>query len=230
MFRGKKYQNGAKLIDKSAAYDVMEAMDLVVKAAPAKFDETVELHVKLGVDSRHADQQVRGAIVLPHGTGKTQRVLVFAKGDKADAAKEAGADYVGELDLVEKIQKENWFDFDVVVASPDMMGVVGRLGKVLGPKGLMPSPKAGTVTPDVAKAVQEVKAGKVEYRLDKTNIIHCPIGKVSFGADKLFENYSALLGAIIKAKPAAAKGQYIKSCVAASTMGPGVKMNANKQL
>ena len=228
MFRGKKYQNGAKLIDKAAAYDVAEAMDLVCKAAPAKFDETVELHVKLGVDSRHADQQVRGAIVLPHGTGKTQRVLVFAKGDKADAAKEAGADYVGEMDLVEKIQKENWFDFDVVVASPDMMGLVGRLGKVLGPKGLMPSPKAGTVTPDVAKAVQEVKAGKVEYRLDKTNIIHCPIGKVSFGADKLTENLNALMGAIIKAKPAAAKGTYVRSCVAASTMGPGVKLNAAK--
>ena len=228
MFRGKKYQNGAKLIDKAAAYDVQEAMDLVVKAAPAKFDETVELHVKLGVDSRHADQQVRGAIVLPHGTGKTQRVLVFAKGDKADAAKEAGADYVGEMDLVEKIQKENWFDFDVVVASPDMMGLVGRLGKVLGPKGLMPSPKAGTVTPDVAKAVQEVKAGKIEYRLDKTNIIHCPIGKVSFGPEKLVENYNALMGAIVKAKPAAAKGQYIRSCVAASTMGPGVKMSTAK--
>ena len=228
MFRGKKYQNGAKLIDKAAAYDVAEAMDLVCKAAPAKFDETVELHVKLGVDSRHADQQVRGAIVLPHGTGKTQRVLVFAKGDKADAAKEAGADYVGEMDLVEKIQKENWFDFDVVVATPDMMGVVGRLGKVLGPKGLMPSPKAGTVTPDVAKAVQEIKAGKVEYRLDKTNIIHCPIGKVSFGPEKLTENLNALMGAVIKAKPAAAKGTYVRSCVAASTMGPGVKLNAAK--
>ena len=228
MFRGKKYQNGAKLIDKAAAYDVAEAMDLVCKAAPAKFDETVELHVKLGVDSRHADQQVRGAIVLPHGTGKTQRVLVFAKGDKADAAKEAGADYVGEMDLVEKIQKENWFDFDVVVASPDMMGLVGRLGKVLGPKGLMPSPKAGTVTPDVAKAVQEVKAGKIEYRLDKTNIIHCPIGKVSFGPEKLTENLNALMGAVIKAKPAAAKGTYVRSCVAASTMGPGVKLNAAK--
>ena len=228
MFRGKKYQNGAKLIDKAAAYDVQEAMDLVVKAAPAKFDETVELHVKLGVDSRHADQQVRGAIVLPHGTGKTQRVLVFAKGDKADAAKEAGADYVGEMDLVEKIQKENWFDFDVVVASPDMMGVVGRLGKLLGPKGLMPSPKAGTVTMDVTKAVNEIKAGKVEYRLDKTNIIHCPIGKVSFGAEKLTENLNALMGAIVKAKPSAAKGQYVRSCVAASTMGPGVKINAAK--
>ena len=186
--------------------------------------------MKLGVDSRHADQQVRGAIVLPNGTGKTARVLVFAKGDKADAAREAGADFVGDMDMVEKIQKENWFGFDVVVASPDMMGVVGRLGKLLGPKGLMPSPKAGTVTPDVAKAVKEVKAGKVEYRLDKTNIIHCPIGKVSFGPEKLTENFNALMGAIIKAKPAAAKGQYIKSCVAASTMGPGVKMNANKQL
>ena len=230
MFRGKKYQESAKQIDKAALYDPKEGLELICKTASAKFDETVELHVKLGVDSRHADQQVRGAIVLPNGTGKTARVLVFAKGDKADAAREAGADFVGDMDMVEKIQKENWFDFDVVVASPDMMGVVGRLGKILGPKGLMPSPKAGTVTPDVAKAVKEVKAGKVEYRLDKTNIIHCPIGKVSFGADKLFENYSALIGAIIKAKPAAAKGQYIKSCVAASTMGPGVKMNANKQL
>ena len=230
MFRGKKYQESAKQIDKAALYDPKEGLELICKTASAKFDETVELHVKLGVDSRHADQQVRGAIVLPNGTGKTARVLVFAKGDKADAAREAGADFVGDMDMVEKIQKENWFGFDVVVASPDMMGVVGRLGKLLGPKGLMPSPKAGTVTPDVAKAVKEVKAGKVEYRLDKTNIIHCPIGKVSFGADKLYENYTALLGAIIKAKPAAAKGQYIKSCVAASTMGPGVKMNANKQL
>ena len=230
MFRGKNYKESTKLIDKSAQYEPAEAFELVTKTAKAKFDETVELHVKLGVDSRHADQQVRGAIVLPNGTGKTARVLVFAKGDKADAAREAGADFVGDMDMVEKIQKENWFGFDVVVASPDMMGVVGRLGKLLGPKGLMPSPKAGTVTPDVAKAVKEVKAGKVEYRLDKTNIIHCPIGKVSFGADKLYENYSALIGAIIKAKPAAAKGQYIKSCVAASTMGPGVKMNANKQL
>ena len=230
MFRGKKYKEIAKQIDKATLYDPKEGLELICKTASAKFDETVELHVKLGVDSRHADQQVRGAIVLPNGTGKTARVLVFAKGDKADAAREAGADYVGDMDMVEKIQKENWFDFDVVVASPDMMGVVGRLGKILGPKGLMPSPKAGTVTPDVAKAVKEVKAGKVEYRLDKTNIIHCPIGKVSFGTDKLFENYSALIGAIIKAKPAAAKGQYIKSCVAASTMGPGVKMNAAKQL
>ena len=205
-----------------------EALELVIKTATAKFDETVELHVKLGVDSRHADQQVRGAIVLPHGTGKTQRVLVFAKGDKAEAAKAAGADFVGEMDLVEKIQKENWFDYDVVVASPDMMGVVGRLGKLLGPKGLMPSPKAGTVTPDVAKAVQEVKAGKIEYRLDKTNIIHCPIGKVSFGAEKLNDNFNALMGAIVKAKPAAAKGQYIRSCVTASTMGPGIKLSTAK--
>ena len=228
MFRGKKYQESAKKIEKNTLYDTNEAMDLVVKTATAKFDETVELHVKLGVDSRHADQQVRGAIVLPHGTGKTQRVLVFAKGDKAEAAKAAGADFVGEMDLVEKIQKENWFDYDVVVASPDMMGVVGRLGKVLGPKGLMPSPKAGTVTPDVAKAVTEIKAGKVEYRLDKTNIIHCPIGKVSFGPEKLTENYNALMGAIVKAKPASAKGQYIRSCVAASTMGPGVKINSAK--
>ena len=230
MFRGKKYKDSAKQIDRSVQYEVSDALALVVKTAPAKFDETVELHVKLGVDSRHADQQVRGAIVLPHGTGKTVRVLVFAKGDKADAAREAGADYVGEMDMVEKIQKENWFDFDVVVASPDMMGLVGRLGKVLGPKGLMPSPKAGTVTPDVAKAVQEVKAGKIEYRLDKTNIIHCPIGKVSFGPEKLTENYNALMGAIVKAKPASAKGQYIRSCVAASTMGPGVKMNTAKMI
>ena len=228
MFRGKKYQESAKQIDRSVQYDPNEALDLVVKGATAKFDETVELHIKLGVDSRHADQQVRGAIVLPHGTGKTQRGLVFAKGDKAEEAKAAGADYVGEMDLVEKIQKENWFDFDVVVATPDMMGVVGRLGKVLGPKGLMPSPKAGTVTPNVTTAVNEIKAGKVEYRLDKTNIIHCPIGKVSFGAEKLTENYTALIGAIIKAKPAAAKGQYVRSCVAASTMGPGVKVNTTK--
>ena len=228
MFRGKKYTDSAKLIDKSTFYEAAEGMNMVCKCATAKFDETVELHVKLGVDSRHADQQVRGAIVLPHGTGKTVRVLVFAKGDKADAAKEAGADYVGDMDMVEKIQKENWFAFDVVVASPDMMGVVGRLGKVLGPKGLMPSPKAGTVTPDVAKAVKEVKAGKIEYRLDKTNIIHCPIGKASFGPEKLMENYNAIMGAIVKAKPASAKGQYIRSCVVASTMGPGVKMNSAK--
>ena len=228
MFRGKKYVDAAKQIDKANLYDTAEALDLVVKTATAKFDETVELHVKLGVDSRHADQQVRGAIVLPHGTGKTQRVLVFAKAAKAEEAKAAGADYVGEMDLVEKIQKENWFEFDVVVATPDMMGVVGRLGKVLGPKGLMPSPKAGTVTPNVTQAVNDIKAGKVEYRLDKTNIIHCPIGKVSFGAEKLTENFNALIGAIIKAKPAAAKGQYIRSCTVASTMGPGVKINGAK--
>ena len=230
MFRGKKYQESAKLIDKSAQYEAAEGMDLICKTAKAKFDETVELHVKLGVDSRHADQQVRGAIVLPHGTGKTQRVLVFAKAAKADEARAAGADYVGEMDLVEKIQKENWFDFDVVIASPDMMGVVGRLGKVLGPKGLMPSPKAGTVTPNVGAAVKEIKAGKVEYRLDKTNIIHCPIGKVSFGAEKLGENFSTLMGAILKAKPAAAKGNYIKSCVVASTMGPGIKVSTAKMI
>ena len=230
MFRGKKYQDAAKQIEKNTQYEAMEGFGLICKTASAKFDETVELHVKLGVDSRHADQQVRGAIVLPHGTGKTVRVLVFTKGDKADAAREAGADYVGDMDLVEKIQKENWFDFDVVIATPDMMGVVGRLGKVLGPKGLMPSPKAGTVTPNIKQAINDAKAGKVEYRLDKTNIIHCPIGKVSFGAEKLYDNYVALIGAIIKAKPAAAKGQYIKSCVTASTMGPGVKINAQKQL
>ena len=228
MFRGKKYQDSAKKIDKNMLYDTTDAMKLVVDTAAAKFDETVELHVKLGVDSRHADQQVRGAIVLPHGTGRSQRVLVFAKAAKADEAKAAGADYVGDMDMVEKIQKENWFDFDVVVATPDMMGVVGRLGKVLGPKGLMPSPKAGTVTMDVTKAVNEIKAGKVEYRLDKTNIIHCPIGKVSFGPEKLSENFAALMGAIIKAKPAAAKGQYIKSCTVAATMGPGVKVNGAK--
>ena len=226
--KGKKYVDSAKLIDRAAQYDVNEAMELVIKTATAKFDETVELHVKLGVDSRHADQQVRGAIVLPHGTGKTARVLVFAKGDKADEARAAGADFVGDMDMVEKIQKENWFDFDVVVATPDMMGTVGRLGKILGPKGLMPSPKAGTVTPNVTQAVNEIKAGKVEYRLDKTNIIHCPIGKVSFGPEKLGDNLNALMGAIIKAKPAAAKGQYVKSCVAASTMGPGVKLNTGK--
>ena len=220
--------DNAKLIDRAVQYDVNEAMELVIKTAPAKFDETVELHVKLGVDSRHADQQVRGAIVLPHGTGKTRKVLVFAKDAKVDEALAAGADYAGGMELVEKIQKENWFDFDVVVATPDMMGIVGRLGKVLGPKGLMPSPKAGTVTPNVTQAVNEIKAGKVEYRLDKTNIIHCPIGKVSFGPEKLADNLNALMGAIIKAKPAAAKGQYVKSCVAASTMGPGVKLNPGK--
>ena len=228
MFRGKKYKDSSKLYDRSAQYDVNEAMDLVVKTATAKFDETVELHVKLGVDSRHADQQVRGAIVLPNGTGKTRKVLVFAKDAKLQEALDAGADFAGGLDMVEKITKENWFGFDVVVATPDMMGVVGRLGKVLGPKGLMPSPKAGTVTPNVAAAVKEIKAGKIEYRLDKTNIIHCPIGKASFGPEKLAENFNALMGAIIKAKPAAAKGQYVRSCTLASTMGPGVKVVASK--
>ena len=225
---GKNYRASAQLVDKSKLYESAEAVALVCQTAKAKFDETVELHIRLGVDSRHADQQVRGAIVLPNGTGKTVRTLVFARGDKADAARAAGADYVGAEDMVQKIQTENWFDFDVVIASPDMMGVIGRLGKVLGPKGLMPNPKAGTVTPDVARAVQEAKAGKIEYRLDKTNIIHCPIGKVSFGPDKLRENFNALVGAVIKAKPAAAKGQYIKSCVIASTMGPGIKINQAK--
>lgn len=228
MFRGKKYQDSAKLVDRSVQYDPQDAMDLVVKTSKAKFDETVEAHIKLGVDSRHADQQVRGAIVLPHGTGKTAKILVFAKGPKADEAQAAGADYVGEIELVSKIQNENWFDFDVVVATPDMMGVVGRLGKVLGPKGLMPSPKAGTVTMDVTKAIQEIKSGKIEYKLDKTNIIHCPIGKVSFGKEKLGENFAALMGAIIKAKPSAAKGQYLRSVAVASTMGPGIKVNASK--
>ncbi|MEE0944057.1 MAG: 50S ribosomal protein L1 [Clostridia bacterium] len=228
MFRGKKYQDSVKLIDKSKLYEPAEALDLAIKTSKAKFDETVELHVKLGVDSRHADQQVRGAIVLPHGTGKTSKVLVFAKGAKAEEAQAAGADYVGEMELVSKIQGENWFDFDVVVATPDMMGVVGRLGKVLGPKGLMPSPKAGTVTMDVEKAVKEIKAGKIEYRLDKTNIIHCPIGKASFGKEKLTENFNALMGAIVKAKPSAAKGQYLRSVVVSSTMGPGIKVNNAK--
>ena len=230
MFRGKNYQESAKLIDRAVQYDPQDAMDLVIKASKAKFDETVELHIKLGVDSRHADQQVRGAIVLPHGTGKTKRVLVFCKPEREEEAKAAGADFVGGQELVQKIQSENWFDYDVVVATPDMMGVVGRLGRVLGPKGLMPSPKSGTVSPDVGKAVSEIKAGKVEYRLDKTNIIHCPIGKVSFGTEKLMENYNTLIAAVIKAKPAAAKGQYIRSCVTASTMGPGVKINAAKQM
>ena len=228
MFRGKKYKDNAKLIDRATQYEVPAAMDLVVKTASAKFDETVEVHIKLGVDSRHADQQVRGAIVLPNGTGKTRKVLVFAKDAKLQEALDAGADFAGGLDMVEKITKENWFGFDVVVATPDMMGVVGRLGKVLGPKGLMPSPKAGTVTPNVAAAVKEIKAGKIEYRLDKTNIIHCPIGKASFGPEKLTENFNALMGAIIKAKPAAAKGQYVRSCTLASTMGPGVKVVASK--
>ena len=228
MFKGKKYKASAAMIDRAKAYDPGEAIKLVCETSKAKFDETIELHIRLGVDSRHADQQVRGAVVLPNGTGKTVRTLVFAKGDKAKAAQDAGADYVGDTDLVEKIQKETWFDFDVVIATPDMMGTIGRLGKVLGPKGLMPNPKAGTVTMDVAKAVTEAKAGKIEYRLDKTNIIHCPIGKASFGMEKLQENFETLMGAVIKARPAAAKGQYIKSCVVASTMGPGIKVNAAK--
>ena len=227
MKHGKKYTDGAKLIDRANLYTSKEALDLVEKTAKAKFDETVEVHVRLGVDSRHADQQVRGAVVLPNGTGKDVKVAVFAKGDLAKAAQDAGADIVGDMDLMQKIQG-GWMEFDVCIASPDMMGVVGRLGKVLGPRGLMPSPKAGTVTMDVAKAVQEAKAGKIEYRLDKSNIIHCPIGKVSFGTDKLLENFNALLDAIIKAKPEAAKGQYIKSCAVASTMGPGVRINPSK--
>ena len=228
MSKGKKYQDSVKLIEKGNQYDTTEALDLVGKTAKAKFDETVEVHLRLGVDGRHADQQVRGAIVLPNGTGKTARVLVFAKGEQAEAAKAAGAEFVGEMDLVEKIQKENWFDYDVVIATPDMMRFVGRLGRVLGPKGLMPSPKSGTVTPDAGKAVAEAKAGKVEYRLDKANIIHCPIGKVSFGTQKLEENCNALVGAVIKAKPASAKGQYIRSCTVTSTMGPGVRVNTAK--
>ena len=225
---GKKYSDSVKLVEKNRLYDPAEAVALACQTSKAKFDETIELHIRLGVDSRHADQQVRGAVVLPNGTGKTVRTLVFCKGENEQLAKDAGADYVGGADYAEKIVKENWFDFDVVIASPDMMGVIGRLGKVLGPKGLMPSPKAGTVTPDVAKAVTEAKAGKIEYRLDKTNIIHCPIGKASFGAEKLQENFDALVGAVIKAKPAAAKGQYIKSCVVATTMGPGIKINYAK--
>ena len=228
MKRGKNYNAASAAIDKAKLYDSAEALGLVCELSKAKFDETVEVHVRLGVDSRHADQQVRGAIVLPNGTGKTVRTLVIAKGDKADAATAAGADYVGAEEYIQKIQSENWFDFDVLITSPDMMGLVGRLGKVLGPKGLMPNPKAGTVTPDVAKAVAEAKAGKIEYRLDKTNIIHCPIGKASFGAEKLADNFNTLVGAVIKAKPAAAKGQYIKSCVVATTMGPGVKVNYTK--
>ncbi|MBE7057821.1 MAG: 50S ribosomal protein L1 [Ruminococcaceae bacterium] len=228
MFRGKKYQDSAKLIDSAKLYDPSEALGLVVQTAKAKFDETVEVHIRLGVDSRHADQQVRGAVVLPNGTGKTTKVLVFAKGDKAAEAEAAGADFVGAEDLVAKIQGENWFGFDVVVATPDMMGLVGRLGKVLGPKGLMPNPKAGTVTMDVKKAIEELKAGKIEYRLDKTNIIHCPLGKASFGADKLMENYTTLYDAVLKAKPSAAKGQYMKSIVISTTMGPGIKINPAK--
>ena len=228
MKHGKKYVEGAKLIDRSKLYDTAEALDICVKTGTAKFDETVELHVKLGVDGRHADQQVRGAIVLPNGTGKSVRVLAICKPEKEEEAKAAGADFVGGEEMVQKIQSENWMDFDVLITTPDMMGQVGRLGRLLGPRGLMPNPKAGTVTPDIGKAVTDAKAGKIEYRLDKTNIIHCPIGKVSFGAEKLNDNFNALMGAIIKAKPAAAKGQYVKSCVAASTMGPGVKVSTAK--
>lgn len=230
MKRGKKYLESAKLVDRTKLHEPDEALALVKEIARAKFDETVEVHIRLGVDSRHADQQVRGAVVLPHGTGKTVRVLVFAKGEKATEAEQAGADYVGADDMITKIQKENWFEFDVVVATPDMMGVVGRLGRVLGPKGLMPNPKAGTVTMDVAKAISDIKAGKIEYRLDKANIIHCPIGKCSFEDSKLIDNFRTLLDAVIKAKPSAAKGQYLKSVVVASTMGPGVKINQQKVL
>lgn len=228
MKHGKKYADSVKLIEKAKLYDADEALELCCKTAKAKFDETVEVHVRLGVDSRHAEQQVRGAVVLPNGTGRQVRTLVFAKGEAAKAAEAAGADYVGAEEYVNKIQKDSWFDFDVVIATPDMMGVVGRLGKVLGPRGLMPNPKAGTVTPDVARAVTEAKAGKIEYRLDKTNIIHCPIGKASFGKEKLAENFNTLLSAIVKAKPATAKGQYIKSCVVATTMGPGIRINPAK--
>lgn len=230
MKKGKRYTELAKIVDRSVAYDPSEAVKLIEQTGKAKFDETVELHVRLGVDSRHADQQVRGAVVLPHGTGKTKKVLVFAKGPKADEAQAAGADFVGAEDMVQKIQQENWFDFDAVVATPDMMGVVGRIGKVLGPKGLMPNPKSGTVTMDVTKAINDIKAGKVEYRLDKTNIIHCPIGKVSFGEEKLLENLNAIMEAIAKAKPSAAKGQYFKNASIATTMGPGIKINAQKYI
>ncbi len=228
MKHGKKYVDSAKLIDRTKLYDTDEALELCVKAATAKFDETVELHVKLGVDSRHADQQVRGAIVLPNGTGKDVRVLAICKGDNEKLAQEAGADFVGAEDMTQKIQQEGWMDFDVLITTPDCMGLVGRLGKILGPRGLMPNPKAGTVTPDIAKAIKEAKAGKIEYRLDKTNIIHCPIGKASFGKEKLQQNLETLMEAIVKAKPAAAKGQYIRSCAVASTMGPSVKLNPNK--
>jgi large subunit ribosomal protein L1 len=228
MKRGKKYKSLVQLIDRSTAYEPTEAIELVQQTAKAKFDETVELHIRLGVDSRHADQQVRGAVVLPHGTGRTKRVLVFAKGPKADEARDAGADFVGAEDMVAKITSENWFDYDVVVATPDMMGVVGRLGKILGPKGLMPNPKSGTVTMDVSKAIAEIKAGKIEYRLDKTNIIHCPIGKISFGSEKIAVNFKTLMDAVIKAKPSAAKGQYLKSVTITSTMGPGIKINTTK--
>ena len=230
MKKGKRYTELAKLVDRSVAYDPSEAVKLIEQTGKAKFDETVELHVRLGVDSRHADQQVRGAVVLPHGTGKTKKVLVFAKGPKADEATAAGADFVGAEDMVQKIQSENWFDFDAVVATPDMMGVVGRIGKVVGPKGLMPNPKSGTVTMDVTKAINDIKAGKVEYRLDKTNIIHCPIGKVSFGEEKLLENLNTIMEAIAKAKPAAAKGQYFKNATITTTMGPGIRLNSQKYL
>ena len=228
MKHGKKYEENIKLVDSAKLYDVEEAFDVVVKTATAKFDESIETHIRLGVDSRHADQQVRGVVVLPHGTGKTLKVLVFAKGDKANEAEAAGADYVGAEDLMNKIQTENWFDFDVIVATPDMMGVVGRIGKLLGPKGLMPNPKSGTVTMDVAKAIADIKSGKIEYRLDKNNIVHCAIGKASFGAEKLSENFNTLMSAIIKAKPAAAKGQYLKSISVSSTMGPGIRVNTSK--
>ena len=228
MKHGKKYVESAKLVESLKLYETEEALDLCVKTAKAKFDETVEMHIRLGVDSRHADQQVRGAVVLPNGTGKKVRALVFCKGDNVQKALDAGADYAGADEYVAKIQQEGWMEFDVVIATPDMMGVIGRLGKILGPRGLMPNPKAGTVTPDVARAVTEAKAGKIEYRLDKTNIIHCPIGKVSFGVEKLQQNFDALMGAVIKAKPAAAKGQYVRSCVVATTMGPGVKINPAK--
>ena len=228
--KGKKYLESAKLVDRNTLYTPAEALDLAIKTSKAKFDETVELHVKLGVDPRHADQQVRGAVVLPHGTGKSVRVLVFAKGDKAKEAEAAGAEYVGAEEFADKIQKENWFDFDIVVATPDMMGVVGRLGRVLGPKGLMPNPKSGTVTFDVVRAIQEIKAGKVEYRVDKTAIVHVPVGKVSFGGEKLVDNFHSVMEAVVKAKPAAAKGQYVKSVSVSSTMGPGVKINPNKVL
>ena len=228
MKRGKKYQESAKLVEKSRLYDTAEAMDLITKTAKAKFDETVEAHIRLGVDSRHADQQVRGAVVLPHGTGKTARVLVFAKGDKATEAEQAGADFVGAEELIPRIQNENWFEYDVIVATPDMMGVVGRLGKVLGPKGLMPNPKAGTVTMDVAKAIKDIKAGKIEYRLDKTNIIHVPLGKASFTDEQIADNFQTLIDAINKARPAAVKGQFLKSVVLSSTMGPSVKINPLK--
>ena len=228
MKHGKKYVDGAKLIERTRLYDTQEALELCIKTGTAKFDETVEVHVKLGVDGRHADQQVRGAVVLPHGTGKTVRVLAICKPEKEEEARAAGAEFVGGADMIQKIQSEGWMDFDVVITTPDMMGMVGRLGRVLGPRGLMPNPKAGTVAPDIARAITEAKAGKIEYRLDKTNIIHCPIGKVSFGVEKLMDNFNTLLDAVNKAKPAAAKGQYVRSCVVASTMGPGVKINPNK--